>query len=301
MSNTSLRAHRFFGRKPPGDGFTLVELLVVIAIIGVLSAILLPALAKSKARAQGVFCLNNTKQLTVAWVLYADDHDGRLAYNLGSSGATPVLLGVNPAFPMSMSWADNVLDWELSSDNTNAARLTASGIGPYVTRSATSYRCPADYVLSRRQREAGWSARVRSYSMNAMVGDAGSFSQSGVNENNPDYLQFFKFSSIPRPMNIFVFLDEHPDSIDDGYFLNRAERHEWNDLPASYHNGAASFSFADGHSEIHRWRNAATTPPAQPDSARLPIQLESSDPRDLQDFYWIISGMSVERQPENYR
>ena len=92
--------------------------------------------------------------------------------------------------------------------------------------------------------------------MNAMVGDAGNFSQTGTNLNNPGYVQFFKAFTIPRPSDIFVFLDEHPDSIDDGYFLNReVSPASWNDLPASYHDGAASFSFADGHSEIKKWRD----------------------------------------------
>jgi prepilin-type N-terminal cleavage/methylation domain-containing protein/prepilin-type processing-associated H-X9-DG protein len=294
MSTTRSATHKLI-RPKPGHGFTLVELLVVIAIIAVLSAILLPALAKSKSRAQGAFCLHNTKQLTLAWVLYADDHDGQLAYNLGASpglASGPLI----PSTPMSLNWADNVLDWELTSDNTNLAKLVSSGLGPYVQRSGSSYRCPSDHVLSSRQREAGWANRVRSYSMNAMVGDAGSFSQTGFNKNNPEYIQFFKFANIPRPAEIFVFLDEHPDSIDDGYFLNHAETAQWHDLPASYHDGAASFSFSDGHAESHRWHRSSTRPPAEPGAAKLPVQLQAGD---LTDFYWVISSMSVER-PEAY-
>ena len=79
--------------------------------------------------------------------------------------------------------------------------------------------CPSDHALSAVQSAAGWTARIRSYSMNAMVGDAGAFSTNGININNPDYMQFFKITQIPHPSEIFVFLDEHPDSIDDGYFL----------------------------------------------------------------------------------
>jgi len=204
---------------------------------------------------------------------------------------------------MSLNWANNVLNWDLSSDNTNAAKLIASGLGPYLSGSANAYRCPSDHVLSGVQEAAGWTERVRSYSMNAMVGDAGAFSQSGLNVNNPDYVQFFQLTSIPRPENIFVFLDEHPDSIDDGYFLNRSESYQWHDLPASYHDGSASFSFADGHSEKHRWRAATTRPVARPGAAGLPIQLPktSLDLRnEFADFYWVISKMSVERNPETY-
>jgi prepilin-type processing-associated H-X9-DG protein len=131
--------------------------------------------------------------------------------------------------------------------------------------------------------------------MNAMVGDAGDVSKSGVNENNPGYVQFFKASSIPLPYRIFIFLDEHPNSINDGYFLNKyspppAEK-EWIDLPASYHNGGASFSFADGHSETHRWQNASTKQPPIPNSFNLPFEILPYS--ETTDFYWTVSRMSV--------
>jgi len=103
-------------------GFTLIELLVVVAVIGILAGILLPTLAKSKARAQGVFCLNNTKQLTLAWIMYADDHNGRLAYNLGASGGMG--MAAKPGSPpMKMNWANNVLTWGLDPDNTNSEQM----------------------------------------------------------------------------------------------------------------------------------------------------------------------------------
>ena len=279
-----------------GRGFTLVELLVVIAIIGVLSAILLPAISKSRARAQGMFCLNNTRQLAVAWIMYADDHDGRLAYNLGLGSTPPAMAGIGAGSGMSANWVNNVVDWSAQNpDNTNASKLVETGLGPYMSRAASGYRCPSDNVLSPEQRQAGWNSRVRSYSMNAMIGDAGTFSATGDNQNNPDYQQFFKISAIPRSSDIFVFLDEHPDSIRDGYFLVRAEQHEWTDLPASYHNGAGSFSFADGHSELHRWRNKSTRVPAEPFAAHLPLQITGG----LSDFYWVVSAMSVEKRSES--
>ena len=130
--------------------------------------------------------------------------------------------------------------------------------------------------------------------MNAMVGDAGAVSRYGFNANNPDYVQFFKLPAIPQPAGIFVFLDEHPDSINDGYFLNEADDPEWIDLPGSYHNGAASFSFADGHSELHRWRCASTKRPARPDGAQpLPRDIP---PNERADFNWLTDRMSVERE-----
>jgi prepilin-type N-terminal cleavage/methylation domain-containing protein/prepilin-type processing-associated H-X9-DG protein len=268
-------------------GFTLIELLVVIGIISILASLLLPALVRARTKAQGVGCLNNTRQLGLAWTLYADDHNGRFPYNLGGDVK---VRGVAP--PSYLNWVNDVLNWELSPDNTNVAKITEASLGQYANKRTAIYRCPSDNVLSEMQRAAGWSARVRSYSMNAMVGDAGDLSQSGFNSNNPDYVQFFNFSAIPQPAGIFVFLDEHPDSINDGYFINKADYWEWVDLPASYHNGGATFAFADGHSEAHRWRYASTQAPARPDGAQLPMRLPKNQSND---FDWVIERMSVDR------
>jgi len=269
-----------------GVGFTLIELLVVIALIAILAALLLPALAHARDRAHALTCLNNTKQLGVAWQLYSTDHEDQLPYNLGY-----VPTAGPAATHTRLNWADGMLDWELSPDNTNTATLTEASLGSYVGQDAGIYRCPADRTLSQRQRDKGWHGRVRSYSMNAMVGNAGALSVGGFNQNNPEYVQFFKLTMIPHPSEIFVFLDEHPDSIDDGYFVNRAYQYEWNDLPASYHNGACAFSFADGHSLIHRWQNSETKQPSRAHAVALPLRFEK---KDASDFYWVVRRMSVD-------
>ncbi len=275
--------------------FTLIELLTVIAIIGILAALLLPALSVAKGKAQSTSCLNNTKQLDIAWLVYADDHNQRLAYNLG--GDTGVR---RVAASTDLNWVNNVMTWGLEPDNTNTATLTEAALGSYACKAVNLYRCPSDRVLSAAQSRAGWTGRVRSYSMNAMVGDAGEVSQKGVNRNNPNYVQFFTLAAVPRPSAIFVFLDEHPDSINDGYFLNQAPYYagsysyrEWTDLPACYHNGAANFSFADGHSETRRWHDRSTTAPSQPDAAQpLPRDVPSGEGGD---FDWVLGRMSIKQ------
>ena len=187
-----------------------------------------------------------------------------------------------------------MLDWELTSDNTNSALLTGAALGPYVARSYAIFRCPSDSVLSPLQHSAGWQHRARSYSMNASVGNAGDITQSGVNTNNPYYVQFFKLSSVPAASQIFVFVEEHPDTITDGYFLNKAKDKEWYRLPASYHNASANLSFADGHAELHRWQDASTLAPTYYDGAESAV-FTNIPSGQLGDFQWVIAHMTVSR------
>ena len=148
---------------------------------------------------------------------------------------------------------------------------------------------------------AGWSTHLE-LGMTSSSGDAAAMRSTatfglrsqylagGVNTNNPGYRQFFRMSEVPDPSRIFAFVEEHPDSINDGYFVNRFDYYEWFHLPASYHNGGANFAFADGHSEFRSWRRASTMPPARPDAAGLPFDLLDSE---LDDFNWVLSRTSV--------
>lgn len=275
-------------KRTADKAFTLVELLVVIAILAILASLLLPALKEAKAKAVKTHCLNNLRQLTLGCLVYASDAEDSLPYNMGEPEIRQTV-----ARQEYLNWTSSIMSWELDSDNTNTVLLTRGGIGPEVGSEAQVYRCPSDTAVSDLQAGAGWTRRVRSYSMNAMVGDAGEITRSGSNVNNPDYRQFFRLSQIPTPSRIFLLVEEHPDSIRDGYFLNLLNpvgSYEWNDLPASYHNGAANFSYADGHVEPFRWRYGRTKPAPRPDEANLPIRVPENE---QEDFLWLKKVTTV--------
>ena len=279
-------------------GFTLIELLVVIAIIAILAALLLPALVKAKLKAQGVLCLNNHKQLALAWRLYAEDNNDWITYASTRNNALKPP-NADPSDPDNYAWSGAHMDF----DGNNRANwdpnydMARRPLWPFL-KNQNVYKCPADHSTVTYQNVA--RPRVLTMSMNLYVGGfapprgGGRSGDDGAWGFADAYSVYPRMTSISVPSMIFVFLDMREDRVNWSNFMTDMTGYSppnpgayafTSDLPGMYHNLAAGFSFADGHSEMHRWRDGRTTPPLA--DGGNPTGVQSTPAPNSVDVAWL--------------
>ena len=268
----------------PGSAFTLIELLVVIAIIAILAAMLLPALARAKGKAQSTSCSSNLKQLQTAWFMYAYDYNDCLPANISRTIQSD-------QFNVTL---EGRVPWVLGNAqvDTNSASIQAGTLYQYV-RAVGSYHCPADKSTVRATRG---TVRTRSYSIQLWL-NCDIIDGTPAGDVNPTSFNKRKYADIvdPPPSRAWVMIDEHEMTIDDGIFVIGDASYAaatgsgvppfWASFPGDRHNNGANLSFADGHVEHHPWRFQRKVPiPRNP-------QTSITDVQDLADSVWLQQGI----------
>jgi len=288
--------------------FTLTELCVVLGCVTVLAVLVLPALAGSKVNSQVIQCLENTRRLTLAWRMYAEDNSDLMVYSSDDGTGNPYISTAparNPGNLYAWTWSKldfngaNAFNWDTNAD------ITIRPLWPYV-KDAIAYKCPADQSevtvagapVGSSYQNGMIAPRVRSYSMNYFLGGYGGNRLLSIGASWQQYFPWYsKLSELgnlrksPGPSQTFIFVEERSDCINWGNYIQdmtgyptpatgrpnpAPAQYEFNgDIPASYHNYAGCVSFADGHAEIHRWHDAVVLQPLVPNGYLISSRTET--------------------------
>ncbi|HEX7858902.1 MAG TPA: hypothetical protein VF773_01105 [Verrucomicrobiae bacterium] len=273
-------------------GFVPIELLAIVAVLFLLVGIALPLTSRFKSKSASTICVSNHKQVVVAWQIYANEHEGKTANNFIIPSTMDAL--IRGTFD---NWANNIMTWSANGIEgvsvTNQA-LAGGTLNPYTSGDAKIYRCPSDNFLSPAQRARGWKYRSRTMAMNALIGRTEHSSNGptagGRSWMDSSYRQWLKVGDIPQPATTWVTIDEHPDSVNDGFFVISIGSGIWADLPGALHGSSTTFSFADAHVETRKWRTKRLNVPVRYNFPTVTIDAEGR-----KDFAWYKENLGLVR------
>ncbi|HUS36464.1 MAG TPA: hypothetical protein VM680_14020 [Verrucomicrobiae bacterium] len=250
--------------------FTRTDLVFVLATSATLCLLAASATATTTTQSQSTGCVSNNRKLIDAWSHYAADNNGNMTGPVhgGAAQQAPPFEGLGASTSGAHPWCVGWLDWTLSAANTNYNYMTHPSYGSlalYVNRDKEIFKCPSDRYVSPAQARVGWTSRARSYTANIGVGDGNGGPTDGPWD--PGYLKARRLSQLvnPAPSSVYVFIEEHPDSMNDGAFFSPqfTATRSWIDYPGNLHEGAATLAFADGHVEQKVWASNIRTLPVR--------------------------------------